>query len=296
MSPKLKAWVQASRAPFFVATIIPLGLGGIIARKEGGWDFKLWAVVFLASFLVHLATNLANDFFEYSSGADDGNSIGGSRVLQEGKISLHEIRNALVVLYLASFLLGIYILYASKVWWLAPMMLFAFFSSLFYTGPPIRYGYHGLGEIFVGINMGFIMIIGTSATLLGHFSKASFWLSIPIAFMVALILFYQSLSDIEDDKSVGKITTAVRLGKPDAIWGFRLIVMITLLSIVLLVRAGFLHWSGLFSLLSLFFVYKTDQKITHSPDWKELHDQGGDVRLFYFVNGLVMIIAVSLCC
>ena len=35
-----------------------------------------------------------------------------------------------------------------------PLVLFAFLSSLFYVAPPIRYGYHSLGEVFVGINMG----------------------------------------------------------------------------------------------------------------------------------------------
>ena len=43
-----------------------------------------------------------------------------------------------------------------------PTILFAFFSSLFYVAPPIRYGYHGLGELFVAINMGPIMVDGLS--------------------------------------------------------------------------------------------------------------------------------------
>jgi len=30
----LRAWYQASRAPFFVATLIPLTLGGVIAHAE----------------------------------------------------------------------------------------------------------------------------------------------------------------------------------------------------------------------------------------------------------------------
>ena len=82
----MKAWIQASRAPFFVATLIPLGLGGALSWRMGAWSLGRWMIVLTASFLVHLATNLANDYFEYFEGVDDGDSIGGSRVIQEGKI------------------------------------------------------------------------------------------------------------------------------------------------------------------------------------------------------------------
>ncbi len=126
--------------------------------------------VLLASFLVHLCTNLANDYFDYTTGADSGASIGGSRVIQQGKISLLEIRNAMILLYAIAFVCGIWILWVSQVWWLAAAMVFSFFSSLFYTAPPIRYGYLGLGEVFVGLNMGPLMVVGTAAVLEGRFT------------------------------------------------------------------------------------------------------------------------------
>ena len=51
---KLRAWYQASRAPFFVATLVPLALAGVIAYKHGGWNTTRWIVICLASFLVHM--------------------------------------------------------------------------------------------------------------------------------------------------------------------------------------------------------------------------------------------------
>lgn len=93
----LKAWVQASRPQFFIATIIPLALGGILAAQAGHWDTTTWLVILLASFLVHLNTNLANDYFEYSTGADDGEAIGGSRVLQQGRITVNQMFAVLIL-------------------------------------------------------------------------------------------------------------------------------------------------------------------------------------------------------
>lgn len=291
---RLRAWIQASRAPFFVATLIPLVLGGVVASVDGSWNTLRWCVVLLASFLVHLCTNLANDYFDYATGADSGASIGGSRVIQQGKISLLEIRNAMILLYAIAFVCGIWILWVSQVWWLAAAMAFSFFSSLFYTAPPIRYGYLGLGEVFVGLNMGPLMVVGTTAALEGRFAPTALWVSIPIGLMVAMILYYQSLPDIEADRKVGKRTIAVRLGKPAAIWGFRCFVAATLAGIVVLVVSGVVSRLALAALLTAILAYGIDRMIRATGDWKDLHDRGGRVRLFYLINGIILIVASAL--
>lgn len=291
---RLRAWIQASRPPFFVATLIPLGLGGVVAFADGSWNVLRWGVVLLAAFLVHLCTNLANDYFDYATGADSGASIGGSRVIQEGKISPSEIRNALVILYAIAFVCGLWILWVSQVWWLAGVMVFSFFSSLFYTAPPIRYGYLGLGEVFVGLNMGPIMVVGTAAALEGRFAPTALWLSIPVGLMVAMILYYQSLSDIEEDSNVGKRTIAVRLGKPAAIWGFRFFVVATLAGIVTLVLYAIVSPMALMALFSVIPAYGIDRMIRTTEDWKDLHDRGGRVRWFYLVNGIILIVVTAL--
>ena len=292
---KLQAWYQASRAPFFVATLIPLSLAGVIAYKQGGWNTARWLVILLASFLVHMNTNLANDYFDFLSGADAGESIGGSRVLQDGKLTLSEIRGAMILFYLVAFVCGLWIVWVTQLWWLTLLMLFSFLSSLFYTAPPVRYGYFGLGELFVGINMGPIMVAGGAAAISGRFIPEAVWLSLPIGFMVAMILYYQSLPDIDEDRAVGKRTVASRLGQPSAIWGERFFVAITLTSVILLVIGGLLSPVALISLLTLMLAWRTDRLIRLTDNWKDLHERGGQVRLFYLINGVILILSVGLC-
>ncbi len=118
------------------------------------------------------------------------------------------------------------------------------------------------------------------------------WLSIPVGFMVAMILYYQSLSDIEPDRAVGKFTAAVRLGKSGALWGFRAFVAASLGSITLLAWFGVVHWAALICLLTLAPALRTDRMIRTTADWKELHDRGGQVRVFYLLNGLILIAGV----
>ena len=208
------------------------------------------------------------------------------------KITPREIRNALIILYAIAMVCGTWILWVSRVWWLAPIMIFSFFSSLFYTAPPFRYGYYGLGELFVGLNMGPIMVVGTAAALTGRFIPRAFWISIPVGLTVAMILYYQSLPDMDSDRAAGKRTLTVRLGKRSSLWGFRLLVGATLGAILVLVFQGLLHPAALLCLFTIYFPYKVDQMIRVTRDWKDLHDRGGRVRLFYLMNGLILILAV----
>jgi 1,4-dihydroxy-2-naphthoate octaprenyltransferase len=286
-----RAWYQASRPPFFVATLIPLALGGAVAYTAGSWDALRWVLVLLACFLVHLSTNLSNDYFDFMVGGDSGDALGGSRVIQQKKLTPEQILGAVIFCYAAAFIIGLWIVWTSQVWWLVVFIGFAFFSSLFYTAPPIRYGYHGLGELFVGLNMGPIMVIGTAAAVTGHFLPRSLWLSLPVGTMVALILFYQSLSDIEDDRAIGKFTLAVRLGRTNAVWGFRLFVGAALVSIILLVVTEQLHTIALVCLGTIPLAVSIDRMIARTADWKELHDRGGRVRIFYLVNGAILVIS-----
>jgi 1,4-dihydroxy-2-naphthoate octaprenyltransferase len=248
-----------------------------------------------ASFFVHLATNLANDYFDYKAGLDSGASIGGSRVIQQGKITPEGIRNAIVGLYLAALACGLWIVVVSRVWLLLPLMLFSFLSSLFYTAPPIRYGYFGLGELFVGLNMGPVMVAGTSAALTGEFAARALWLSIPIAIMVATILYYQSLPDMDTDKAGGKRTLSVRLGPRYAPLGLTFFLDAGIMSMVGVICAGLIPWGWILAILASWVAARRiDAMVAGETDHTKLHDRGGLVRLFYLFNGGVLVAAVIL--
>jgi 1,4-dihydroxy-2-naphthoate polyprenyltransferase len=290
----IKAWYQASRPPFFVATMIPLILGGVLAGVDGHWDTMRWVVMLLASFFVHLNTNLANDYFDHFAGVDDGDSIGGSRVIQEGKITPKQIGWAMVILYGLSLCCGLWLLWETRLLILIPIMLFSFFSSLFYTAPPFRYGYYGLGELFVGVNMGPVMVGGTYAVLTGSFSLESILCSIPIALMVAMILFYQSLPDMDIDRSVGKKTIAVRAGKKRSKIIMIFFLAASVLSIMVLVQFKIVHPVAALSLFTTILAMRIVRMIETTPNWVDLHGRGGVVRAFYMVNGLMLITSAIL--
>lgn len=67
--PTFQDWWQAARPPFYIATLAPLTLGFTAAVKyTGQYRWGLFFLILFGSFLVHLATNLANDLFDHEIG------------------------------------------------------------------------------------------------------------------------------------------------------------------------------------------------------------------------------------
>jgi 1,4-dihydroxy-2-naphthoate octaprenyltransferase len=289
----LHHWIQASRPPFFIATLIPLAAGWMMAGKLGAWRPWRMLLVLLGSFMVHLATNLADDYFDHIQGTDDGLAIGGSRVIQEGKIAPRTILKAVILLYALAFGIAVSTMAALDLWGLTPFVLLAWFGSFFYVAPPIRYGYLGLGELSVGINMGPVMVVGTYWVISGRMDWAPFLISIPIGLMVAVILYYQSLPDMETDLAVRKYTVAVRLGRRRAFYGLILFWVLIYGSIIGLVITGYLARPALLSLLTIPLFIRLLNIMTGVADWVELDSYGKYIRILYLLNGIAILIALS---
>ena len=113
----IKLWIKALRAPFFQAVIVPTVLGAAIAWYRTGIFYSgYFLLTILGVVFVNAGTNLANDYFDHKSRADDINKeytpfSGGSRVIQEGLISQEKIYLAAIVSFCPAFLIGLYLSY-----------------------------------------------------------------------------------------------------------------------------------------------------------------------------------------
>ena len=292
-SDKLRAWWKASRPPFYIATFIPLLAGWMLAIRDGSpRQTGLFLLINLYSVMVHFATNLANDYFDHFQGADAGESIGGSRMLQAGLITLKELRASLFILYFGSFFLAVGYMTAADMWVLSPFVALSIFSSIFYTAPPIRYGYHGLGEVFAGINMGPVMVLGTYWIMTGHPSREALLVSIPIGIMVAGILYYQSIPDMKTDEAVGKITLTVRLGRDGSYAGLIFQWIVVYLLVTGLVVDRVLSPVALLCLLTIPVLVRLLRIIPTVEDWQELDRYGHYIRKLYLINGAIIVLGI----
>ena len=293
----MKAWWQASRPPFYIATLVPLVLGWVSANKDTGqWHPDLFLLILLCCFFLHLAANLANDLFDHLQGIDGGGNIGGSRAIQEGKISIPSYKKALVLLYGGAILMG-----AAGAWHTGHagiwgIILFAVFASFFYVARPIRYGQRAMGELLVFLSMGLAMTAGTYYTLTGIWKASAFALSLPVGLMVAGILYYQILPEIETDKAVGKHTLANVLGPRNAILAFCVWWPLIWLMMALLFFSGVCSWPVFIGIAGSipFYLLAVRRLLNADGDLLSLDAHGHLVRKMYLVCGLSLILAVAI--
>ena len=88
------------------------------------------------------------------------------------------------------------------------------FISVFYTAPPFRFVHRGIGEICVFLGFGPIMTIGAYFVQAKAWSWEAIYASLPVAILIALVLYVNEVPDRPGDAKAGKRTLPVRWTKP----------------------------------------------------------------------------------
>lgn len=252
-----KLWIKASRAPFFTATIIPVALGSILAlRDTGAFLWLRFCLAMVGAIFVHAGTNLANDYFDHLSGCDEANPTptpfsGGSRMIQDGIIKPKKVLYASLISFAIGGAIGLYLNYICKGNVILIVGITGIFLGIFYTAKPLRIGYGSFGELAVGIGFGPLMVLGAYYVQAQTLSLAVFLVSIPVGILIALVLFINEFPDYAADKSVGKKTLVVILGKKNAVILYHILLASVYALVILYVVFAILPVTSLIALLSL---------------------------------------------
>ena len=164
------------------------------------------------------------------SGADDANVTptqfsGGSRVIQYGLVSLRQMATLSTVFYVLAGVIGLILLATHGSTALLVIGVVGFIVSLGYTAPPLKFVYRGLGEIAVALGFGPLMLLGAYVVQTGGaLAWEPFVASIPVALLVALILYVNEIPDRRGDARAGKRTLPVRFSETTVITGYNVAV------------------------------------------------------------------------
>ena len=132
------------------------------------------------------------------------------------------MRNLAIGFYTAGTLVGLY-LAATRGWELVSLGVFGFVLSLFYAAPPVRLAHRGLGELAVGIGFGPLMVVGSYFVQAQTWSVEALYASLPVAILIATVLYINEIPDRLWDARAGKKTLVVRLSWERAIRGYYLL-------------------------------------------------------------------------
>jgi 1,4-dihydroxy-2-naphthoate octaprenyltransferase len=214
-----RIWFRAIRFHFVPPSFLPAILGSVIAwsrfRVFDSWSFVL---VVAGVTINHFGLNMIDDVFDYLHHVDSTPDVeknpytGGSGVLTEGLLTVkHMIRGA-VACFTVTVLIGFYL--AWKCGW--PVVLFGVIgmaSSLFYTMPPIKFGYRGFGELGLLINFGPIIVLGSYYVQTGTLALEPLFASLILGFMMWSMIIINEIPDYEEDRRGGKWNLVARFGR-----------------------------------------------------------------------------------
>ena len=227
----LKKWFDNARSVSLVQSVMPSVLAVVLAiGKEGfhWWDAVL-AVVGVAC--AHLAMNLTDDYFDYKVdmlGDRDKVTRQGFRAmlvkypyLTDGSQTLKSTAVAIASFIIAAMCCGGVILldrWGTPVfapvglWWIGAIVACCAFLGVFYSAPPFKLAYRGLGEPVIGIIFGPLLMMGVYYASCAQMSPEVVLTSVPVGLLVMNILFTHSFVEMAGDAQSNKMTLARLIG------------------------------------------------------------------------------------
>ncbi len=204
---------MAARPPTLPAALSPVLVGLGVAIGEGTFEPGPALGCVAVALLLQIAANLANDLFDFRSGADSADRLGPPRAAATGLLTERDLVVGVTVVLGLAGLVGLGLVLVG-----GPIILvlgiLAVVSALAYTGGPWPYGYHGLGEVFVFIFFGLVAVAGTAYLQTGTWTLLAFAAAIPLGAIITGILVVNNLRDLATDRAAGKHTLATRIGGP----------------------------------------------------------------------------------
>jgi 1,4-dihydroxy-2-naphthoate octaprenyltransferase len=222
--PRAVIWWRACRYHFVPPSFLPAALGAVLAwALTGKFSLVCYLIVVLATTINHIALNMTDDYFDYKHSVDEAREqgpnpySGGSGLLTSGALRPSRMRLAFSILYLVTIAAGLY-LTVTRGWAVLVFGAIGMFSAYFYAAPPLRYGYHGFGEISQLLNFSLVIGLGSFYVQAGRLSWEAAFVLLPLGLMMFAMITINEIPDVHSDAKAGKRTLVVRLGRLRGVW------------------------------------------------------------------------------
>ena len=222
----ISVWLRVIRVRFLLASVIAVLVGLALNWSQNvSIDYFDAILTFAGVMALHASVDLLNDYWDFKRGIDTKTTrtkmSGGTGVLPEGLLKPSTVYRAGVLFLIIGSLIGSYFVITNGIL-IAIILGFAILSIYFYSTKIVD---SGLGEFFVAVK-GSMIVIGTFFIQSGEINIESILAGIVIGTLSSLVLFIASFPDHDADKSKGRKTLVIVVGKENAsrlFWAFPLI-------------------------------------------------------------------------
>ena len=266
----IKRWLSNARSFAAPQNLMPSILAVVLAIGTAEFNIWLGILAIIGVCMVHLGGNLLDDYFDWQdellSYREDLRKEGEKAFtdkypyLRDGSTTLSELRMAIAVFFGIAIVCGLIIwIMRDFDWWLPAIAGVAGILCFFYSAPPFKLGFHGLGELVIGICFGPCLLCGVYESACGGLYSAETgfaWhilaLGCAIGMFVTNILYTHSFVERHVDAVSHKKTLAVIL-KTDlaGLIAYGIFLFTPFILVLVCALTGYIHWGYLFTWLML---------------------------------------------
>lgn len=210
---KLKCWIEAMRLRTLPVSVAGVFMAVGYAVADSCFRALPAALCLVFAVLAQIASNFANEYYDYKAGLDAPGREGPRRGVTEGDISPRAMARATYLTLALACAVGLSLIYWGG-WWLISAGVFIALGVLSYSAGPYPLSHHALGEIAVIFFFGIIPVNLTYYLMSGTlWSLPVFCGSLSAGLLGANVLIVNNYRDADDDAAVGKTTLAVKFGR-----------------------------------------------------------------------------------
>jgi 1,4-dihydroxy-2-naphthoate octaprenyltransferase len=255
---KLIVVFLASRPKFLTASAAPVLVGSALGyAAAGAFSPVLFILALLAIMALHAGANMANDYFDHLSGNDWANQnptpfSGGSRYIQKGILSPKSVLLASLLALIVASVFGLLIVFLTQSLFILALGIAGLLGGFFYTAPPVRLGYRGVGEVVIAFLFGLLPVYGAYYLQTEQIDTLPLLPGAIVGILIFLVIFVNEFADRLADGAVQKKTLVVLFGVGPSIWIYRLVLIAGyILALAAVLFYPVMFFAGLFYLFTL---------------------------------------------
>ncbi len=253
----LSVWLRVIRVRFLLASVIAVSVGLSLNWQQNSSIDPLDAILIFAGVMaLHASVDLLNDYWDFKRGIDTKTKrtkmSGGTGVLPEGLLKPSSVYRAGVAFLILGSVIGGYFVITDGI--IVGIILgFAILSIYFYSTKIVD---SGLGEFFVAVK-GSMIVIGTYYIQSGQITIESILGGIVVGVLSSLVLFIASFPDHDADKSKGRKSLVIAVGKEKASKLFWIFPLLSYTVIIIGVSANLFPLVSLITLITIPLMIKS---------------------------------------
>ncbi len=209
---KAGVWIEAMRLRTLPVSVAGVVAGCAMAAGAGRLNVAVAAICLAFAVLAQIASNFANEYFDYKAGFDGPGRDGPRRGVSEGDISPWAMRAATLITLAVACALGcLLILYGG--WWLLGAGAVIALGAMAYSAGPYPLSRHCLGEVAVVFFFGIVPVNLTYYVQALGFTREVAQVSVAFGLMGAMVLLCNNYRDMVSDRATGKHTLVTVFGR-----------------------------------------------------------------------------------